>query len=176
MLSVFVFRTSEPLHRYITEGLKHILGHVFYKKSDSMYIHKESTRKDLQSRNISKHPFIVSAFRISSRMVSINVVGFIVIYRVIIFWIICIWTIWCIMTCGKKAEIKNQLSWIVLFQIAFFLVTNVYSVVKFCEDVIISHFLRIGIDPQPDDNDDIVKYRACLFSSYKFLVTFKGNV
>ncbi|XP_078312827.1 receptor for retinol uptake stra6-like [Crassostrea virginica] len=130
--------TSEPLHRYITEGLKHILGHVFYKKSDSMYIHKESTRKDLQSRNISKHPFIVSAFRISSRMVSINVVGFIVIYR-----------------------------------IAFFLVTNVYSVLKFCEDVIISQFLRIGIDPQPDDNDDIVKYRACLFSSYKFLVTFK---
>ena len=175
-MSVFVFRTSEPLHRYITEGLKHILGHVFYEKSDSMYINKESTRKDLQSKNISKDPFIVSAFRISSRMVSINVVAVIVIYRVTIFLIICIWTIWCIMTCGKKAEIKNQLSWIVLFRIAFFLVTNVYSVLKFCEDVIISHFLRTGIDPQPDDNDVIVKYGACLFSSYKFLVTFKGNV
>ena len=90
MMSVFVFRTSEPLHRYITEGLKHILGHVFYEKSDSMYIHKESTRKDLQSRNIFKHAFIVSVFRISSRMVSINEVGFIVIYRVILFLIICI--------------------------------------------------------------------------------------
>lgn len=167
-MSVFVFRTSEPLHRYITEGLKHILGHVFNKKSDSMYIHKESTRKDLQSRNISKHPFIVSAFRISSRMVSINVVGFIVIYRVIIFWIICIWTIWCIMTCGKKAEIKNQLSWIVLFQIAFFLVTNVYSVLKFCEDVIISHFLRIGIDPLPDDNDVIVNIGHVFFKLQVF--------